>query len=276
MSVKGLTMGSFDDLVAHIDRPGIDVNPEWDITRLKADLNHKEALAVQIAVKRRRALEGDTIAGHQASFTSKNVQRIFPKAPVPMVGTLLKSLIRDSGDLVELDCASVFVESEIGLILKRDLEGPNLSHADILGAIEAFLPAIEIAPLRPGVMEGKFSWPHLVAVQKAKGGFVILGRQLTSPKNFDPRLEGCLVSVNGEAKAGAVGFEAMGSPIAVVAAIAAKLHEIGEKLHAGQVIITGSLPPPQEIGKNDSNAMVEFQTLGQVSVRFAWPESPGS
>jgi 2-keto-4-pentenoate hydratase len=262
-------MPSFDELVVHMDRPGIDAHPDWDITKIKPEITQQEALAVQIGVKRRRASAGDAIFGHQASFTSKNVQRLFPGAPVPMVGTLLKSLIRESGDLVELDCPSVVVESEIGVILKRDLEGPHPAHSEITAAIEGFVPAIEIAPLRSGVMEGKFSWPHMIGVQKAVGGFVILGRQITSPKGFDPRLEGCIVSMNGEAKAGAVGFEAMGGPISVIRATAAKLHEVGEKLHAGQVVITGSLPPPQEIGKSDSSALVEFQTLGQVSVRFA-------
>lgn len=262
-------MPSFEDLIAHVDQPGIDSEPDLDVRKLKPDITQAEALALQLAVKRRRQAAGDRIVGHQASFTSAGVRKLFPDAPSPMVGTLLASLIRNSGDTVKLDSSTVYVESEIGVLLKKDLEGPNLSQAEVLAAIEAFLPGIEIAPLRPGVVEGKYSWPHMIAVQKAAGGYFVLGDRLTSPSKLDIRLEGCVVTMNGERSTGAVGLEAMGSPLNVIAAMARKLSEIGEKLHKGQLLFTGSLPPPQSILATDAEARLEFQTLGSVSVRFA-------
>lgn len=264
----GNRMLNLETLVDHIDQPGIDGDPTRDITRLQPDITHEEALRVQLAVKRRHAAAGDRIIGHQASFTSAGVTKLFPTAPRAMVGTLLGSIVRTDGDQVELDAVEVFIESELGMVLKRDLEGPALTAAEVLNAVEAFLPAIEVAPLRPGVREGKYSWPHMIAVQKAFGGYIVLGSRLTSPHRFDPRLEGCLVSIDGKPRAGATGFEAMGSPLQVVAAMARRLHAVGEKLHAGQVLITGSLPPPQGITSANRVARVEFQTLGSVSVRF--------
>lgn len=264
-------MSRLEALVNHIDQPGIDADPSKDITKLKPGITQAEALAVQLAVKRRRAAAGDRIVGHQASFTSAGIRKIFPDAPRPMVGTLLASIIRDDGDEVHLDADKVFIEVEMGMILKRDLEGPCLTNAEVLAAVEGFLPAIEVAPLRPGVIERAYSIPHMIAVQKANGGYVILGSHITSPKSFDPRLEGVLVSINGESKAGAIGFEAMGNPLTVVAAMARTLHAIGEKLHAGQVLITGSLPTPPVVIPGDRAARAEFQTLGSVSVRFAAP-----
>jgi 2-keto-4-pentenoate hydratase len=255
-------------LAAHIDQPGIDSDPERDIVKLKPDISQDEALAVQLAVKRRRVAEGDRIAGHQASFTSAAIQRLFPDAPIPMVGTLLGSQLRDSGAVVPLDAEEVFIESELGVVLKRDLAGPDLCAAEIFAAIEGFLPAIEVAPLRPGVREQAYSWPHMIAVQKASGGYVVLGSRITAPTGFDPRLEGCVIEIDGEARAGATGFEAMGNPLAVVAAIARKLHAIGEHLHAGQLVITGSLPPPQVVRAGNARADLHFATLGSVALRF--------
>ena len=127
--------------------------------------------------------------------------------------------------------------------------------------------------LRPGVLERAYSWPHLIACQKAPGGFVALGSKIASPKDFDPRLEGCLISINGRPRAGAIGFEAMGDPLAVVAAMAAQLHRVGGKLHAGQIIITGSLPKPQPVTAADDSATLTFRSLGSVSLRFAKPEA---
>lgn len=261
-------MTNFDELVAHVDQPGIDRDPNLDIIRLRPDLTQSDALKLQLAVKRRRIEAGDRLVGYQASFTSAGIRTMFPDAPSPMVGSLLSSLIRKSGETVQIGEDVTFIESEVGVLLKHDLEGPDLTHAEILSAIEGFLPAIEVAPLRPGVKEGKYSWPHMIAVQKAPGGYVVLGDTLTAPQGFDIRLEGCVVTMDGRRSAGAVGLEAMGSPLTVVASIARKLHEVGEKLHKGQIVITGSLPPPQVIQPGDADALVEFQTLGRVSVRF--------
>ncbi len=262
-------MPTLEDLIDHIDQPGIDSDPSKDISLIKPEITHQEALAVQLGVKRRKVAQGDKIIGHQGSFTSFSVRDMFPNAPFPMFGTLLGSLARDDGDEVKLDTEKVFIESEIAVLLKHDLEGENLSSMDVLAAIEGFLPAIEVAPLRPGVLEKQYSWAHMIAVQKAVGGFVVFGSKLTSPKNFNPRLEGCLISMDGEPKAGAIGFEAMGSPLKVIAELAAAIAPLGEKLHAGQIIMTGSLAPPQLISPEHKMATLECQTLGSVSVRFA-------
>jgi 2-keto-4-pentenoate hydratase len=259
---------TMEALVDHIDQPGIDADPALDIIRLKPDITLDEALAVQLAVKRRRVASGDRIAGHQASFTSSGIRKLLPDSPRPMVGTLLASLMRCDGDAVTPNAEQWFVEAEIGLLLKRDLEGPGLTPHEVLAATEGFVAAIEVAPVRPGALERAYSYAHMTAVQKASGGFVVVGPRITSPRDFDPRLEGCLVHINGVPRVGAIGFEAMGHPLLVVAAMAEKLHAIGEKLHAGQLLITGSLPAPPLVTMADATARVDFRTLGSVSVRF--------
>lgn len=259
---------TFEDLVAHIDQPGIDGDPARDIIHLKPEITHDEALAVQLAVKRRRVAAGDRIIGHQASFTSAGIRKLFPDAPRPMIGTLLASLARTDGDEVTLDCEAAFIESEMAVVLARDLEGPDLTPVEVLRAVEGFLPAIEVAPLRPGVLEQRYSFAHMIAVQKAVGGWVVLGPRITSPRGIDARLEACLVSIDGEPRAAAASFEAMGSPLHVVAAVAAGLHRVGEKLHAGQVVMTGSLAPPQRVTAQHRVAELAFASLGSVSVRL--------
>lgn len=262
-------MSSFEALVDHIDQPGIDADPALDIVKLKPEITLDEALRVQLAVKRRRVSEGDRIVGHQGSFTSEGIRKIFPDAPRPMVGTLLASMVREDGDEIAFDAEQSFVESEFAVLLGRDLEGPAVTAFEALSAAEAFFPAIEIAPLRPLLNKQRYSWAHSIAVQKAKGGYVIFGPRLTSTKGLDPRLEGCLVSIDGQPRAAAAGFESMGDPMRVVAAIARGLHAAGEKLHAGQIVMTGTLAPPQVVGPGIRNARVEFQSLGAVNVRFA-------
>jgi 2-keto-4-pentenoate hydratase len=263
-------MVDIERLADHIDQPGIDADADRDILKVDPGLTREDALAVQLAVKRRQVARGDRIVGHQASFTSRAVQAAFPDAPVPMVGTLTASLLLNGGDIATIGSDPTVIETELGILLKRDLEGANLSDAEVLAAIEGFFPAIEVAPVRPGVREGAFSWQHMIAVQKAVGGFVAAGSRLTKAKGFDPRLEGCLVSIDGVPKGGAIGYEAMGNPLRVVAAMAERLGRIGERLRAGQFLITGSLPAPQLLTRGDRCVTVEFSTLGPLDIRLQW------
>lgn len=262
-------MVDLDRLADIVDRPGSDRDFASDVIRHAPDLTLEDALRLQIEVKRRRVAAGDRIVGHQASFTSAALQKLLPGMPPPMVGTLLASLVRKSGDMVELDSDPVAIESEIAVLLKRDLVGPHVTPAQALAAVEAYLPAIEVAPVRPGLLDGRWSNQHIIAVQKAVGGYVVFGDRLTSPDEFDPRLEGVVVSVNGEARGSAAGVEAMGSPINVLAAVANRLAAAGEHLRAGQFVITGSLPAAQILKPGDRYAEAEFTRLGRVCVRFA-------
>jgi len=260
-------MSDFDIWVDHISQPGSDGDPARDITRLGPEITEDQALEVQLAVKRRRVAAGDRIAGHQASFTSAGIRKLFPNAPRPMVGTFLASIVRNDQDEIELDADENFVECEIALILKRDLEGADLADAEVLSAIDCFLPAIEIAPLRKGAREQAYSNQHMIAVQKAVGGFMFFGARQTPAHGLDIGLEGCRVSIDGRPIASATGFEAMGSPLKVVSAMAAKLHRIGEKLCAGQLIMTGALPPPPALIRGGARvARADFTRLGSVTV----------
>ena len=262
-------MPSFEDIVTHVGKFIGDADPSCDIKRLAPEITQADALRIQLAWKRKLEAAGDRIIGHQASFTSTGVRKLFPDSPNPMVGTLLRSLARDDGEEIEMAAERCFVEAEVALILKRDLEGPDLTDREVLSAIDSFLPSIEIAPLRPGPLALVHSYEHMIAVQKAPGGFVFFGQRTTATKGIDLRLEGCLVSLDGEPKVGATGFEAMGSPLKVVAAMARKMHEIGEKLHEGQVLMTGSLPQPPIMTHDHRVARAEFATLGGVTVRLA-------
>ncbi|MGE0503456.1 MAG: 2-keto-4-pentenoate hydratase [Rhizobiaceae bacterium] len=261
-------MLDLERLAAHIDQPGIDKDVGLDIIGLAPDLSLDDALRVQMGAKRLKVARGDAVVGWQASFTSAAVQKMVPSMPPPMVGTLLSSLMRPDGAVVGFDGDFTVIECEIGVVLKRDLVGPYVTPVQALAAVEAYFPAIEVAPVRPGLLDGKWSNQHIIAVQKAEGGFVVTGSHLTSPRNFDPRVEGVVVSVDGKARASAAGVETMGGPMNVLAAMANRLAAAGECMRAGQIAITGSLPPPQRVGADNVYAEAEFSHLGRVTVRF--------
>ncbi|MFQ8433607.1 hypothetical protein, partial [Amaricoccus sp. W119] len=53
----------------------------------------------------------------------------------------------------------------------------------MLASTEGFLPAIEVAPQRPGVIEKKYSFAHMIAVQKSAGGYVVFGSKPDTRNN---------------------------------------------------------------------------------------------
>jgi 2-keto-4-pentenoate hydratase len=106
-----MNMVDFEGLIDLIDRPGVDRSPSFDIIRSAPDLSLVDALRVQLGVKSRRVAAGDAIVGYQASFTSASAQKWAPSMPPPMVGTLLRSLMRTDGDVIELDEDPTYIES---------------------------------------------------------------------------------------------------------------------------------------------------------------------
>jgi 2-keto-4-pentenoate hydratase len=264
-------MMSFDELLKILDRPRIDRDIAYDIGKLSPGITYDDAYRLQLASKKRRVAEGDRIVGHQASFTSPSVRKIYPDFPAPMIGTLLHSFLRDDGAAVDLNSESgiTYIENEVGVLMKRDLEGPGVTPIQALAAIEAFFPAIEIAPVPPGGIEGKWTHFHTIAKQKAAGGYIICSPRLTSARSgIDIRTEGVIVSINGEARGSGAAVESMGSPVNVVAAVANRLGMYGERLLAGHIVMTGSISGPAQAVKGDRDALVEFSRLGKVSVRF--------
>ena len=261
-------MPSFEELLAILDQPRGD--RQNDVGLLSPDLTIADAYRLQFAVKAARVAAGDRIVGRKAAFTSLSVRKQFPEFPAPLVGTILASHLREDGATIDLNADSgiTFVENEIGALMKRDLEGPGVTPLQALAAIEGFFPAIEIAPMNGGMLEGRRTNQHIIAKEKADGGYVIFGPTLLTPGQIDVRLEGSVMSINGEARGSGAGVEAMGSPVNVVAAIANRLAEYGEKLRAGEVVITGSLSGPARAVKGDRDALAEFTRLGRVTVRF--------
>jgi 2-keto-4-pentenoate hydratase len=61
-----------------------------------------------------------------------------------------------------------------------------------------------------------------------------------------------------------------GKLIDVVAHVANVLAAFGEKLSAGDIIITGSITPPVTIEPDETEIAHAIDPIGEVSVRFSW------
>ena len=91
---------------------------------------------------------------------------------------------------------------------------------------------------------------------------------MTPIENIDLRLVGMMLELNGEVVGTAAGAAVLGNPARVVAWLANKLAELGTKLHAGEIVVTGTMvggikPKAGDVFK------VTFDRLGAVTAIMA-------
>lgn len=248
----------------------LDLTPDQDVKKVFPDLTIDDTYRIQFALMQRKVAAGDAIVGYKASAVRGAAAKQRPGVPVPSIGTLLRSHMRNDGDTVTIDSPIGIdsIEPEILVLLKRDLAGPGVTAMDVIAATECLYPSIEIAPLRAGFHELKWSHHHIIVNMKGTGT-VVVGHQAVSPKNIDLRLEGLVGSIDGVVHGTATAATVMGSPWNVVAAIANKLADFEMVLKAGEVIQTGSVINPMQAKRGDREALVEFTRVGNCRVRFA-------
>ena len=132
----------------------------------KPGLTVVEAHRARTAVVEHRVKDGDSLAGYKIASGWSGIPSTEPRAE-PIVNSLMHSgIVAHCGEYRFAGAPKVAVEAECAVMLSRDLEGPGITPADVLHAIEGFLPAIEIVPQSPGPRNA----PHRTLLGKFTGG----------------------------------------------------------------------------------------------------------
>ena len=219
-------------------------------------------MAIQLTSWHERLKAGEKALGWKVGFgAAAAMERLAIEAP--LVGFLTdRSLIR-SGDSVPLaGWTRPVAEPEIAIYMGKDLAA-GADHGKARAAIGALGPAIELADLDHP--------PDDVTAILARNIYqrhVILGPRDASRAGCV--LDGLRASVirNGDEVAGTTDPQALtGNYLDIVCHVASLLAAFGERLRAGQVIITGSVVPPLWAAAGEEIAF-SLEPVGSVSVRF--------
>ncbi len=223
----------------------------------------KKGMPLQLAARRARIAAGERPLGWKVGLGAPaSMEKLGLKAPV--VGFLMQRALLLSGSTVSLtDYVKPVAEPEICVRMARDL-GPRASADDVLAAIKEVLPAIEIADLDPAptpdnidaVLEGDIFQRHVLLCGNTRFGGSLDG--LTS-RVFRRGKE---VNTTSDPEA------LTGKLTDIVAHVANTLSAYGEKLSAGDVIITGSITPPVMIEADETEFTHVIDPIGEVSVNF--------
>jgi 2-keto-4-pentenoate hydratase len=226
-----------------------------------------EGYRIADAVHGLLAADFGEMVGHKIGCTSAVMQQ-YLNIPHPCSGGVFANGVHPSGaSLRASDFVRVGVECEIAVRLARDLvptEAPFTAEW-VAEAVEAYHPAIEIVDDRYVKWE-TMGAPTLVADDFFAAGCV-LGKAVARTNAPDLLTVKGRAIVNGKNAGRGTGADVLGHPHNALAWLANHLADEGKGLHAGQVVLTGSLVKTVWLNAGDSVKM-ELDGLGTVEATF--------
>lgn len=213
---------------------GISVAP---LTEREPDITIEDAYNIQSRMIARRLDAGETIVGKKIGVTSKAVQDMIG-VDRPDFGQLTSGMAYHAGR--ELPIGGLIApraEAEVAFVLKRDLNGPGITAADVIRATDYVVPCFEIVDSR--ITDWKIKIQDTVA-DNASCGVYLLGEPQARPLDLDLNLAGMVLERNGELFSTAAGAAVQGGPVNAVVWLANTLGELGIPFKAGEVILSGS------------------------------------
>ena len=224
----------------------------------------KKGMTAQLPTRRARIAAGEKPLGWKVGLGAPATMQKLGLAG-PLVGYLMQRALLLSGSTASLkDWLRPVAEPEICVRMARDLPGGATAEA-ALAAVKEILPAIELADLDPvptvdnldAVLAGDIFQRHVLLCGNTRAGGSVAG--LTS------RLirRGAEAARTGDPEA------LTGKLTDIVAHVANTLAAFGEKLAAGDVIITGSITPPLMLEPDETALTHALDPIGEVSVSFS-------
>jgi 2-keto-4-pentenoate hydratase len=232
-----------------------------------APTDEAEGYRIQRALHALMLPQVGPLVGYKIGCTSAVMQQ-YLDIPHPCGGGVFAKGVHDSGASLHFgDYVRVGVECEIAVRLARNLlptEAPFTAEW-VMEAIEAYHPAIEIVDDRYVKWEAMGA-PTLVADDFFAAGCV-LGKPVARSAAPDLLEITGRALINGKEAGRGTGADVLGHPHNALAWLANHLAAEGKGLHAGQIVLTGSLVKTVWLSAGDSVVM-ELDGLGTVAADF--------
>jgi 2-oxopent-4-enoate/cis-2-oxohex-4-enoate hydratase len=229
------------------------------------DITIEDAYHISLRMVARRVEAGEKIIGKKIGVTSKVVQDMLG-VNQPDFGFLTDKMHYPNGAKIPVagNLIAPRAEGEIAFKLKKALVGPGITEADVLDATECVMPCFEIVDSR--IQDWNIKIQDTVADNASCGVFTI-GENAVDPRTLDlPNLH-MKVYKNGKLLSEGKGSAVQGNPLTAVAWLANTLGEFGITFDAGDLILSGSLVPLEDVGAGDT-MMLELENVGSCEVSF--------
>jgi 2-oxopent-4-enoate/cis-2-oxohex-4-enoate hydratase len=234
------------------------------LTTREPDITIDDAYRISLRLLERRLADGEKIIGKKIGVTSKPVQNMLG-VHQPDFGFLTDRMqTANDGEMpISKELIQPRAEGEIAFLLKKDLNGPGVTAADVLAATDAVMPCFEVVDSR--IQDWKIKIQDTIADNASCGMFVV--GQPVSPKDLDLVTCGMVVWKNEEIISTGAGAAVQGSPLNSVAWLANTLGKFDIPFKAGEIILSGSLVPLEPVKAGDV-VRLAIGGIGKASVRF--------
>lgn len=259
-----LDKAQVEALAEHLENAELERREVTKITDDYPDLDFDDAYDIQWEIRRRKETRGNRVVGLKMGLTSWAKMKQMG-VHQPCYGFLADYFSEMDGAAID---TSKFihprVEAEIAVVTGKTLRGPGCTVAEVYGAIDYVMPAIEIIDSR--YKDFKFDIKSVIADNSSSRGFVTGGRKRLV-EDLELPLIGVVMEKNGEIVELSAGAAVLGNPAASVAMLANMFAERGEEVPAGTFIMTGGVTPAVHVAPGD-NITVRCQGLGSIGMRF--------
>ena len=243
-------------------RSGVPIEP---LTDARPAMSMTDAYRVQRDLVARLLADGDRVVGFKLGLTSAPMQRMLGIDSPDFAPVLASHLHPDGAEVRAAAFIHPRVEAEIALVLGADLAGSDCSALDVARAVSGATAAIEIVDSR--IAGWRIKLADTIA-DLASSGAVVLGSAVVPVDGIDLRLAGMVFSRDGEVIATGAGAAALGSPLHATAWLVRTLAGLGDRLHAGQFVMTGALHAAVDIAPGQ-RYRAEIDRLGPVGLLVA-------
>ena len=232
------------------------------------DLRIARGMAAQLTRWHERLKAGEKPIGWKVGFGAPAAMETL-KITAPLIGHLTDRARLESASQVSLaGWTKAAAEPEIAVYMGKDLPG-GASRDAAKSAIAGLAPAIELADVDfppqdvEAILKGNIYQRHVIlgTCDRTRAGCALGG------------LTAMVVRNGAEIARASDTQEATGDLVDIVRQVADMLAAFGERLRAGQVIITGSITPPLWVAPGE-DIQFNLDPVGSVSVRFAADAAP--
>jgi 2-oxo-hept-3-ene-1,7-dioate hydratase len=162
------------------------------------------------------------------------------------------------------------VEAEIAFVMKTSVDPRHASRETILAATDYVAPALEILDtrvVRKDPQTGALRSVCDTIADNAANGGIVMGEPVHDFRDIDLRFVGAITSRDGEVEETGLGAGVLGDPLVSMAWLVERLAAYGERIEAGQIVLSGSFIRPVEAPPG-SNIVGDYGPFGRVSCSF--------
>ena len=240
------------------------------LTLRHPEMGMDDAYAVQNAIYDAKLAAGQKVIGWKIGLTSKAMQSAL-NIDIPDSGILFDDMLFENGATIPNGrFIQPRIEAEIAFVLGAPLGGENVTRADVIAATDYVAPSIEILDtriLRKDPETGKTRLVFDTISDNAANAGVVLGAEKHAPDS-DLRWVGAIVSANNEVEETGLGAGVLNDPVESVVWLARRMATYGQKMDAGQIILSGSFIRPIEC-PSGTTIHADFGSFGSVDLDFA-------